>query len=62
MRCRKVVCGALSQTGTSKIDQVTDCHRQLDISAYTAANNSVEEREMARDRRLLGGSATTALA
>ena len=37
------VCGALSQAGTDMIDQVTDCHRQLDISACTAANKSVED-------------------
>ena len=53
MRCRKVVCGALSQSGTDKIDQVTDCHRQLDISACTVANKIVEEREMARDHHML---------
>ena len=62
MPCRKVVCGALSQAGTDKIDQETDCHRQLDISACTAANKSVEERDMSRDHRMLGGTATTALA
>ena len=62
MRCRNVVCGALSQAGTDKIDQVIDCHRQLDISACTATNKSVEEREMARDHHMLGGTATMALA
>ena len=58
----KVVCEALSQAWTDKIDQVTDCHRQLDISACTAANKIAEKREMARDHHMLGGTGTTALA